>query len=332
MLSPKLAPFVRTAALLVPIAAGLTASSMLLVDYLRPMPVFCEDGGGCDALKHTVVAHAFGVPTPAIGIAGFVVMAAFALGRGIWARRALAVSAIVGALVAIFLIGIQVRFDVYCAFCMTVDTSTVVLAAVATYRWRAAWDLPSNVPVLAGTSAAWVLALIAPLVIGRLHKDTIPAAIEAELAKNPPGHVTVVDFVDYECPFCRMNIDDFAPLVAANRARIRLVRKNVPLRMHPHAMDAARAACCGARLGKEDAMSEALFSAPVEELTPDGCEKIAASLGIPLDGYRACVVDPGTDASIRADTDEFHATKGGGLPTLWIGADEARGGPSAPKR
>jgi protein-disulfide isomerase/uncharacterized membrane protein len=333
MLPPKLAPFARTAALLVPIAAGLAASSMLLVDYLRPMPVFCEDGGGCDALKHTVIANALGVPTPAIGVAGFVVLAALALGRGIWARRALAASAILGALVAIFLIGIQVRFGVYCAFCMTVDTSTVVLAAVATYRWRAAWDLPSNVPALAGTSAAWVLALIAPLVVGRFHKDVIPAAIEAELAKNPPGKVTVVDFVDYECPFCRMNNDDFAPLVAANRAKIRLVRKNVPLRMHPHAMDAARAACCGARLGKEDAMSDALFAAPVEELTPDGCEKIAESLGIPLDGYRACLVDPGTDASIRADTDEFHATKGGGLPTLWIGATKLEGalGPEALK-
>jgi protein-disulfide isomerase len=80
-------------------------------------------------------------------------------------------------------------------------------------------------------------------------------------------------------------------------------------------------------------MSDALFAAPPEELTPDGCEKIAASLGIPLDGYRACLVDPGIDASIRADTDEFHATKGGGLPAMWIGGTKLEGalGPDAIK-
>ena len=325
MPSPKLADVARTAALVVPILAGLAASSMLLVDYVRPMPVFCEDGGGCDALKHTTIAHQFGVPTPALGIAGFILLGALALARGPWARRALAAAATLGAVVAILLIAIQVRFGVYCAFCMTVDTSTIVLAAVATYRWRAAWDIPSNVPVLAGASAVWVLALVSPLVVGRFHKDIIPAVIEAELAKTPAGKVTVIDFIDYECPFCRLNNDDFAPLLAEHRPKIRLVRKNVPLRMHAHAMDAARAACCGARLGKEDAMSDALFASPVEELTPEGCEKIATGLGIPLDGYRACVVDPATDASIRADTDEFHAAKGGGLPTLWIGPVKLEG-------
>jgi uncharacterized membrane protein/predicted DsbA family dithiol-disulfide isomerase len=333
MLSPRQAPFVRTAALLVPIAAGLAASSMLLVDYVRPMPVFCDDGGGCDALKHTTIAHAFGVPTPAIGIAGFVVLAALALARGTWARRALAVASTLGAVVALFLIGVQMHFDVYCAFCMTVDTSTVVLAGVAAYRWRAGWDIPPSTPLLTGAAAVWLLAILTPFTIGKFHRDILPAGIEAELATTPPGKVTVVDFVDYECPFCRLNNDDFAPLLAANREKIRLVRKNVPLRMHPHAMDAARAACCGARLGKEDAMSDALFAAPVEDLTPDGCEKIAASLGIPVDGYRACVVDPGTDASIKADTDEFHASKGGGLPTLWIGPLKLEGavGPEALK-
>jgi uncharacterized membrane protein len=184
MLSPKVAPFARTAALLVPIAAGLAASSMLLVDYVRPMPVFCADGGGCDALKHTTMAHAFGLPTPAIGIAGFVVLAALALGRGVWARRSLAVSSTLGALVALFLIGIQARFDVYCAFCMTVDMSTILLAAVAVYRWRSGWDIPPSAPLLTGAAAVWLFALLTPFIVGKLHKDVVPAAIAAELARR----------------------------------------------------------------------------------------------------------------------------------------------------
>src|SRR5262249_31983586 len=79
---------------------------------------------------------------------------------------------------------------------------------------------------------------------------------------------------------------------------------------------------CGEVLGKGDAMADALFSAPVEELTPEGCEKIALSLGIDADAYRKCVVDPKTDARIQADQDAFKAAQGHGLPTLWI--DEAK--------
>jgi predicted DsbA family dithiol-disulfide isomerase len=89
--------------------------------------------------------------------------------------------------------------------------------------------------------------------------------------------------------------------------------------MHAHAMDAARGACCAEKLGKGEAMANALFTAPVEDLTPDGCEKIAQQVGLSLEPYRACVADPATDALIAADKAEFQAAGGFALPTLWIG-------------
>jgi predicted DsbA family dithiol-disulfide isomerase len=106
---------------------------------------------------------------------------------------------------------------------------------------------------------------------------------------------------------------------------VRVVRRQVPLAMHPHAHDAARAACCGEQLGRGDSMANALFAAPVEELTPDGCERIAQSLGLPLSAYRECVANPATDARIDVDGAEFKAAGGFALPTLWIDGEELIG-------
>jgi 2-hydroxychromene-2-carboxylate isomerase len=83
-------------------------------------------------------------------------------------------------------------------------------------------------------------------------------------------------------------------------------------------MDAARAACCGEKLGKGDEMSKLLLTTDVENLTPDGCQKLASGLGIQSEAYQACVQDPATQSKIDADKEEFHAAKGKGLPTIWV--------------
>jgi predicted DsbA family dithiol-disulfide isomerase len=152
-----------------------------------------------------------------------------------------------------------------------------------------------------------------------LRVEKVPQVIRDELAQSPPGVVTVVDFVDFECPFCRMTHAELRPLLEAHAGHVRLVRRQAPLRSHAHAMDAARSACCAEKLGKGDEMADALFTAPVEELTREGCEKIAQRVGLSLEPYRACVADPATDALISADKAEFQAADGYALPTLWIG-------------
>ena len=97
---------------------------------------------------------------------------------------------------------------------------------------------------------------------------------------------------------------------------MRVVRKQVPLKMHPNAQHAARAACCGERLGKGDEMADRRCAS--EDLTPAGCEKIAEAMGLPLDAFRACVADPAIDDRIKKETAEFRASGGHGLPTIWL--------------
>jgi predicted DsbA family dithiol-disulfide isomerase len=153
----------------------------------------------------------------------------------------------------------------------------------------------------------------------------VPATIAEEIRKTPRGKVTVVDFVDFECPFCRMTHAELGPLLAERKDQVRVARKHVPLRMHAHAMDAARAACCGEKLGKGDEMAEALFTTEPSALTPEGCADLAAKHGLDVARFGECMKDPETDARIHADGEAFRAAHGHGLPTLYIDGTKLEG-------
>jgi len=325
-------PVLRWTLVLVLIAVGLAASTALFVDYTKPSPVFCAEGGGCDALKHTVFAHPLGLPLPIFGVAGFVVLGALAFGRGPRVRKVNLILAGAGGVFGLGLLALQWLLGELCSYCTAVDTSVLVLGLLAWNRMRREWDPPPGRLVTSGAAFALSLAVGVPLVWGKLHKTPIPEVIAEELAQTPPGKITVVDFVDFECPFCRLAQTTVGPLLASRKDQVRLVRKMVPLtRIHSHALAAAKAACCAEVLGKGDAMADALFAAPVEALTTDGCAALAESLGLPLDRYRACLDDPATDARIEHDKHEFEraAAKGDGLPLMWIGPQKIMGAQEA---
>jgi uncharacterized membrane protein len=304
-------------------AMAVAASMALFVDYVRPAAVFCDEGGGCAALRSTPFARPFGIPTPIFGVSGYLAVALAACLPGRRARIAQALLASLGGMAALFLIYVQVRLQTICPYCAVVDSAGIVVMALSVARVVRGWDPPASRRALYGAGGAIAAALALPLVIGLLRtpqviEAEVPVAVLEEMRRTPPGKVTVIDFIDFECPFCRATHEELAPLLVEYKDKVRLVRRHVPLRMHPHAMDAARAACCGELLGKGDEMADALASAEPSTLTPEGCEKIAEELGLDLSRFRACVKDPETDARIRKDGEAFRASNGRGLPMLYI--------------
>ena len=309
-------------------AVALVASSLLLVDYVRPAPVFCGAEGGCGLVKRTAFAYPLGIPTPLIGIGGFLAIGLAQLLAGRRARIAQAVLAGVAGLVAAGLLVVQAMMKTVCPFCFAADLSALVLLGLSVARALRGWDPPVAGRQLAGGVVALLVAVVAPVAVGMSRKAIpaeVPPVIADEMRKTPRGQITVVDFVDFECPFCRMTHADFGPILAQNKAKVRVARKHVPLRMHAHAMDAARAACCGEKLGKADEMAEALFTAPITELTPEGCENLAVKHGLDLARFKDCVKDPEIDARIHADGETFRAAHGHGLPTLFIDGTKLEG-------
>jgi uncharacterized membrane protein/predicted DsbA family dithiol-disulfide isomerase len=311
----------------VPVVCGLVASGALLVDLMRTRPVFCAEGGGCDAVKQSAFAAPLGVPLPLVGALGFLAIGLAAVAPGRRARLAQLLLSSTAGVVGIVLIAEQAKLGELCPFCCVVDVSAILGALVAATRM--AIDPEARAPrgfVYAG-SGAIALGIVAPPLLA-FGMSSVPRAIRDEMARTPKGEVTVVDFVDFECPYCRMTHAELAPLLEAHKDHVRLVRVEVPLRIHAHALDAARAACCGEQLGRGDEMATALFSTPVESLTRDGCEAVAERVGVPIADYRACVADPSTAARIESDRARFKAAGGHALPTIWIGDRELIGAQS----
>src|SRR4029079_3949079 len=97
-------------------------------------------------------------------------------------------------------------------------------------------------------------------------------ALWAEAKPRPPvpprgaelyqsGKINVVEFADFECPFCRMLHSRLQAIIASYAGQVNFVRLNMPLERHEHARDAARAAICAEDQKRGDAIAEKLFTA-----------------------------------------------------------------------
>ncbi|MBX3190502.1 MAG: thioredoxin domain-containing protein [Labilithrix sp.] len=307
---------------------ALVASAVLLVDYVRPAPVFCGADGGCGAVKRSAYAFPLGIPMPVFGIAGFLAIAFAAMVPGRRARIGQAMVASFAGIVALGLFVVQATLNTICPYCAVVDGVALVLAGLSIARALKEWDPPKARPAVVGSAVALVIAVAAPVSFGMSTKIVpldVPANIAEEIRKTPRGKVTVVDFVDFECPFCRMTHAEFEPVLAQRKDKVRVVRKHVPLRMHPHAMDMAKTACCGEAQGKGDEIAEALFKADPERLTPEGCEELAREHGLDAAQFKSCFSDPSIAARIRADSQAFRDARGHGLPTIYIDGTKLEG-------
>jgi protein-disulfide isomerase len=321
-------PSLEGVLVVLPVASGLGASAALWVDYVRTSPVFCAEGGGCEAVKQTHFASLWGLPTPLLGLVGFGLLAVLGVLRGSRMRALHCAAALLGGAVGVLLIATQIAIGQYCVYCLIADVAACVAAGVAVWRSAWGWDLPGGPGVRRIVAASLAAVPGAVISLGLMAKGHLPSLIVEEIRRAPKGKATVVEFVDFECPFCRDEYGDLAPLLEASKDKVHVVRKLVPLtRIHPHAMEAARAALCAEMLGKGDAMAEALFRAPIEELTSSGCERIAKELGLDPAQYGSCLADPKTAERIAVDRHDFDraAAKGDGLPLLWIGDQKIMG-------
>jgi protein-disulfide isomerase len=78
------------------------------------------------------------------------------------------------------------------------------------------------------------------------------------VAGNPKGDVTVVEFFDYRCPYCKAVAPDLAKAVAAD-GKVRLIYKEFPI-LGPESLTAAKAALAAVRQGKYVAFHDKLFA------------------------------------------------------------------------
>ena len=105
---------------------------------------------------------------------------------------------------------------------------------------------------------------------------------------SPAAPVTIVEFSDFQCPFCRQVVDTLTRIEERYGASIRFVFRDFPLAMHPDAPKAAEAAACAHEQGQFWAMHDKLFAAQSNLKVPD-LKRTARDLGLNGDAFDRCL-------------------------------------------
>lgn len=148
-----------------------------------------------------------------------------------------------------------------------------------------------------------------------------PAMDDDVILGNPEALVTLIEFGDYQCPFCKRMFDDTEKLLREEYIRtgkVKMVYRDFPLdQIHPYARGAAEAAECARDGGKYWAYHDALFTKQ-SEIPKLDYVKLAKELGLDSARFKACV-DSGTYKS-EVEADYQDGVKAGvrGTPASFI--------------
>jgi protein-disulfide isomerase len=106
---------------------------------------------------------------------------------------------------------------------------------------------------------------------------------------NPSAPITVIEFSDFQCPFCLRANPTLKQLQQAYGDRLRVVWKDFPLtQIHPDAFKAAEAAHCAGEQGKFWEYHDTLF-ANQKALKPDDLQKYAADAKLDTERFSSCL-------------------------------------------
>ena len=140
--------------------------------------------------------------------------------------------------------------------------------------------------------------------------------------------VTLVEFSDYQCPYCRQGHATVSQVEKKYAGKIRLVMKQFPLvSLHPQAMPAAKAAVAAGLQGRYWEMHDRLFASP--QLDPDTLERYAKEIGLDVDRWKRDQADPKVAAIIQRDMDLATNVNVSGTPAFFV---NGRRLPVAPPR
>jgi len=111
--------------------------------------------------------------------------------------------------------------------------------------------------------------------------------------------VTIVEFSDFECPYCNAVQRTLRQVLERYGDHVRLVFKHLPLEGHRNSLPAARAAYCAAEQDRFWQFHDALFG--TSELSSAAFTQIATDLGLGLPKFQACLSSEQSRAAIVKD-------------------------------
>jgi len=139
---------------------------------------------------------------------------------------------------------------------------------------------------------------------------------------NPKGDVTMVEFFDYQCGYCKAVQADLNTLMKSD-PKLRVVFKEFPI-LGPASVTAARAALAAHQQGKYEALHNALM-AHRGQLDDDTIMRLARSAGLDTDKLKQDMQSPAVQQAIGSNLALAQALGIRGTPAFIVGDDIAPG-------
>ena len=161
--------------------------------------------------------------------------------------------------------------------------------------------------------------------------------IEPGIATNirGSGQIAIIEFSDYECPFCATQARDTFPEIERNlveAGKVQYIAFGFPLeRIHTQALKASEAAECAARQGQFWQMHERLFEES-PALSPFELVRYAEELGLDRSRFETCLEDKVTTAKVRSDQSYGRSLEVTSTPSFFVGIVQENGAIDLVKR
>lgn len=170
------------------------------------------------------------------------------------------------------------------------------------------------------------------LVVGELVDTTVDPFQEVKdkismdnvpMKGSKDAKVTVVEYSDFQCPFCKKGKDMLPQLLEEYDGKINVVFKQMPLANHNWAKAAAVASLCSYEQGNEnfwtfhdsvfDKQKEIQFSTADKQF-----KDIAKEIGLNLDEFNKCIESDDINARVQADIQEAQSIGVNSTPTFVV--------------
>jgi protein-disulfide isomerase len=186
--------------------------------------------------------------------------------------------------------------------------AVVVVAAVFVYQWLATPRAPAPPERRPLAVPSEPLSLVGAALIGQ-----------------PTAPVALLEFSDFECPYCGRFATEVLPVLKEkfiSSGRLLFAFRHMPLSNHANARNAAIAAGCAAADGKFEQYHDLLFANP-KSMKPDDLRQYAVAVGISEKRYADCV--EANTPQVTRDVEIAKSLGVRGTPAFFVGQIRDRG-------
>ena len=143
---------------------------------------------------------------------------------------------------------------------------------------------------------------------------------------KPNAPVTLVEFSDFQCPFCQASVPTLKQVAQKYGDKVHIVYKQFPIpSLHPYAPKAAEASLCAAEQSKFWELHDAMF-ADQKKLSVSDLKQTARKLGLDGKKFDSCLDSGRYVEQVQNDQKEGKRAGVNGTPAIFVNGRSVDGG------